>query len=412
MKNIFVVASFFFFLFSFSQTKYYNYNLYESADYMLTMNQSNDLMINSLRLIGNEVDYYSLSRKKKNLYFNGQMLFSSFIGQAITHEEGHRSVLSELGIGSISSPFFDKNLVAKVTGVTNKTLMNLRDNDLPNFIRLHTAGLESDYAYLKKEDSFFNFNEETYGVLYGDYLIRKLSSQYYYLTLLFQSKVSIKESDEPELERDIVGHDLYGMIRHLYRPTMTFYRYTEFNDLTFEEQNFAKRMGFLSILNFLNPNLWRGKKYDFSNNTIGTGSICFSLTPFGYFIEQNAYLTIKEKYKINPYFRQYFNKSCTFFAGGINLHNYTFQNDKYLLNTSMDFWSQPKNLEFRTKESEFGFGIKSNLAIRFTSWNQESKSAYFNFGVSYKTKGFIPEAPSLKEYFRINLGFVLSINKQ
>lgn len=307
--------------------------------------------------------------------------------------------------------FFDKNLVAKVTGVTDETLMNLRDNDLPNYIRLHTAGLESDYAYLKKEDNLFNFDEETYGVLYGDYLTRKIGSQYYYLTLLFQSKMTIKELDEPELKRDIVGHDLYGMIRHLHRPSMDFYRYTEFNDLTFEEQNFAKKIGILSILNFLNPNLWRGKKYNFSNNTIGTGSICFSLAPFGYFIEQNAYLTIKDKYKINPYFRQYFNKSYTFLAGGINLHNYAFNDDKFLLNSSFDFWQQPKNLEFRNKEAVFGFGLKSELGMRFSSWNDNSKSAYFNIGASYKSNGFIPEAPSLKEDFRIFMGLVLSIKE-
>lgn len=394
-----------------SQTKYYNFNAYEGKDYLFTMNQSNDFMINSLRLIGNEVDYYSLSRKKKNTYFNAQVLFTALIGQAITHEEGHRSVLSELGIGSVSKPFFDKNLVAKVAGVTDETLMNLRDNDLPNYIRLHTAGLESDYAYLKKEENLFNFDEETYGVLYGDYLTRKIGSQYYYLTLLFHSKMNIKELDEPELKRDIVGHDLYGMIRHLHRPSMDFYRYTEFNDLTFEEQNFAKKIGFLSILNFLNPNIWRGKKYSFSENIKGTGSICFSLAPFGYFTEQNAYLTVKDKYKINPYFRQYFNKSYTFLAGGINLHNYVFHNDKILLNSSLDFWQQPKNLEFRNKEAIFGFGLKSELALRFSSWNDNSKSAYFNIGAAYKTDGFIPEAPSLKEDFQVLLGIVLSIKE-
>lgn len=411
MKNIYTLICLLLVFFSFSQTKYYNFNVYEGKDYLFTMNQSNDLMITSLRLIGNEVDYYSLPRKKQKAYFNTQLLFAALIGQAITHEEGHRSVLSELGIGSISKPFFDKNLVAKVTGVTDETLMNLRDNDLPNYIRLHTAGLESDYAYLKKEDNLFNFGEETYGVLYGDYLARKIGSQFYYLTLLFKSKAGIKEIDTPVLERDIVGNDLYGMIRHLHRPSTDFYRYTEYNDLTIAEQNFAKRIGFLSILNFLNPNLWRGKKYNFSHNTIGTGSISFSLTPFGYFTEQNAYLIIKDKYKVNPYFRQYFNKSSTFLAGGIKLHNYVFNNDKFLLNSSIDFWEQPKNLEFRTNENQFGFGVKSELALRFSNWNDNSKSAYFKIGAAYKTDGFIPELPSIKEDFQVFCGIVLSVKE-
>ena len=152
--------------------------------------------------------------------------------------------------------------------------------------------------------------------------------------------------------------------------------------------------------------------YELFDNMKGNFSVNYSLAPFGDFIEQNAYLTINDKYKINPYFRQYFNKNYTFLAAGFNLHNYVFKNGKYLLNSSFDFWSQPENLEFRTKNNEFGFGVKSDLAIRFTSWNENNKSAYFNIGTSYKTKGFIPESPSLKEDFRIHLGFVLSINSK
>ena len=135
----------------------------------------------------------------------------------------------------------------------------------------------------------------------------------------------------------------------------------------------------------------------------------YSLAPFGDFVEQNAYLIINNKYKVNPYFRQYFNKNYTFLAGGINLHNCEFGNGKYLLNTSVDFWNQPKKLDFNSNINQFGVGIKSDIGVRFTTWNNEKKSAYFNLGASYKTNGFIPEAPSLKEDFRINLGFILSV---
>lgn len=40
-----------------------------------------------------------------------------------------------------------------------------------------------------------------------------------------------------ELERDIVGHDIWGMIRHIHRPNMEFHRYTTWNELTDEEKN-------------------------------------------------------------------------------------------------------------------------------------------------------------------------------
>lgn len=394
-----------------AQNKYYSYNFYEGKGYLFTMNQSNDLMLNSIRYIGGSVNDKYLSEKEKKLYSTGLSLFTGLLGQAITHEEGHRSVLSELGIGSISKPFFDKHLVAKVTGVSDHTLMNLRDSDLSDYIRLHTAGLESDYAYLKKSDAFLNFNEEKNEVLHSDYIMRKLGTQFYYLTNLFTMKSGIKEEDDPELERDIIGHDLYGMIRHLHRPTMEFYRYTERGDLTTEEKAYGRRLGYMSFLNFLNPNIWKSNGFNLSKEVKANFSVNYSLAPFGDFVEQNLYLTVKDKYKINPYFRQYFNKSHTFLAGGINLHNYTFHEDKFLLNSSIDFWEQPKNLEFRNKEGKFGFGLKSEFAVRFSNWNNNTKSAYFNLGASYKTNGFIPESPSLKEDFRIHLGFVLAIKE-
>lgn len=412
MKQILIVFLIMPFINS-AQTKYYNYNLYEGKSYLFTMDQSNDVMLNSIRFIGGQINNLQNTKKEEKLYGTGLLIFTSLIGQAITHEAGHQSVLSELGIGSISKPFIDKNLVAKVTGVTNETLVNLRNNSFPNYIRLHTAGLESDYAYLRKSDRYFSFNEEDYKVLYPDYVIRKLATQFYYLTSFYDSKTKIKEANSNELDRDIVGHDIYGMIRHLHRPSMEFYRYTQRGGLTTEEKLYARRIGYMSLVNFLNPNLWKSRNYKLSDIVTGNFSVSYSLAPFGDFIEQNAYLKISDKYKLNPYFRQYFNKSYTFLAGGIGLYNYSFLKDKFLLNSSLDFWEQPRNLEFRTKVKEVGFGVKSELAMRFSKGKSDTKpSAYFNLGMSYKTNGFIPEAPSLCNDFQIYLGVIVSVKNK
>lgn len=318
-------------------------------------------------------------------------------------------MLSELGIGSISSPFIDKNLVLKVTGVSNETLINLRNQKFPSYIRLHTAGLESDYAYLKKADSYFNFNEEGYNVLYPDYLMRKLGVAFYYLSHLLPSTSNIRELDtENELNRDIVGHDLFGMVRHLHRPTMDFYRYTDWGNLTNEEQRYAKRIGFLSLLNFLNPNLILKRNFKLGENITSNFAVNYCVAPFGDFVEQNVYLNVNNSVKINPYFRQYFNKNYTFLGAGIGLQNYTFNDDKFILNSNLDLWNQPKDLNFSTKESETGFGFKADCAVRFSQWNQQDRSSYFNFGLQYKTRGFLPEAPSLANEFNIIIGLIIT----
>jgi hypothetical protein len=265
-------------------------------------------------------------------------------------------------------------------------------------------------------DAKFNFGEETYTVMYWDYFWRIFQSQMYFANLIKPlSSVEDIEKSIPEKELDIVGHDLYGRIRHLHRPTMEFYRYTDWEDLTKEEQSYGKRMGKMALLNLLNPNIFRlgifrFSKFNAQTEIKGSLSINYSLAPFGDFIEQNAYLNVGDKYKLNPYIREYFNKSDTFLAAGIKLNNYVFDGGKYLLNSSVDIWNQPENFDFNSKLSDFGFGVKTELAVRLLDLNSYQNSAYANLGMSYKTNGFIPEISSLYEDFNVYLGFVYSVN--
>lgn len=54
---------------NYSQLKksYYEFNFIDGKNYVLTMNQSNDLMLNSLRSIDNLVTLKTFNRKKKKL---------------------------------------------------------------------------------------------------------------------------------------------------------------------------------------------------------------------------------------------------------------------------------------------------------------------------------------------------------
>ena len=393
---------------SFSQTKYYRFDISEGTNSLFTMNQFNNLVLNGYRIGFGQIDYEKLTKKEKIIINSSQLLISGLLALPLTHEEGHRSVLTNLDIGSISAPYIDLKGVAKVIGVTDLILKDLRDTNLPNYIRLHNAGLESDFDYLKKSDALFNFKEEESNVLYNDYFIRKLSISTYYLATLIHNKTGIKESDTPELKKDIVGHDIFGMIRHLHRPDMEFKRYTEWDDLTSEEKKYGKRIGLMSLFNYANPNLWRKSNYKLSENIDFNFSLNYSLAPFGDFIEQNAYLNIKKKWKINPYIRQYFNKKNTFWASGIHLHNFVL-NKNFLVNSSIEAWEQPKDQSFTTSDSDFGIGIKAEIA--YSLLEVKKSNIFFNIGTSYKTKGFIPASPSLDKDFRANFGLIIATSK-
>ena len=103
---------------------------------MFTMKQFNQNYLSLYRLSVNELNR-AVSPRVSALIQVGM----SLITIPITHEEGHRAILTTNHIGSVSNPFFNENLAAYVKGVSDQTLIQLRDTDLPTYIRLHTAGL-------------------------------------------------------------------------------------------------------------------------------------------------------------------------------------------------------------------------------------------------------------------------------
>jgi len=333
---------------------------------------------------------------------------TSFLGLIITHEEGHRSVLTNLEIGSISQPFSIFEGVAYVKGVTDETLINLRQNNFHDYIRLHTAGLESDYMVTNKIESLIALELDDYKNLRTDYLVHKLSQIGYFISVFVpKTSPNLKEEDS-ELERDIVGHDVFGAIRHLYRPNMEFYRYTNFDDLTKKERKFATKISLLSFLNLANPIVFGKTNFKVNERLKMNAGVGYTLSPFGGFIDENIWLIINDNIKIHSYFRQFHNENDWFLGGGCNLINYSMFQDKLILNGGIDLWSQPKNLSFTEGEGDFGYGINMNLGYKIYDTKNNKQSIYLNGGLSYKEAGFIPEYASLDGNTKFNFGLSLA----
>lgn len=407
MKKISTIILIFFWGYNsfYSQEKYYHFPVIDGTK-LMGMEQANELVQETNRLIINKLIH---NQKYRKLHLPISFLVSGFLLHPITHEEGHRSVLTHLGIGSISQPIIDTKGVAKVIGVTDATLKKLRDNDLPNYIRLHTAGLESDFLYLNSLYAKLSFEEEENKNVQSDLLARNINILGYYITSLIYRKFSIDEFNHPELERDIVGHDIWGMSRHLHRPNMDFHRYTKWSELTQQERNFANRTALLSFVNLVNPTLFGKRNFILKNGNKVGFNINYSLSPFGDFLVQNAYYyNPTTGIKLNPYFIQYFNKNNIFLAGGIKLRNYKI-NNKALINIALDIWSQPKALDFNTSEKLYGISTKVSGAYKIISFEQGQNSVYLNTGISAKTKGFVAGMPSLQNDFKIHIGVIYSI---
>ena len=314
---------------------------------------------------------------------------STILGMPLTHEEGHRSILTYKNIGSISRPYFNSKGAAYVQGVTDNSLIELRDNDLPNYIRLHTAGLESDYMLAHKIESHMVFSPHNQKLLYIEYLMRKLSLLQYYLTGLFKYDFDLVEETD-ELKRDIVGHDVYGAVKHIHRPNEEFIRYNQYVDLTKEEKSMIKRIGWRSLFNLASPFLFFKNGFSISQNVKYNLSLGYTMSPFGDFIDQYIWLSIKEQ-NFMLYFRQHQNKENWFPAAGVGIYDLPL-GKRFRTDANIHVWNQPKELSFNETSGFWGGAFDISLRYLITpNFGERLKRISFDIGILAKTKGFMPE---------------------
>ena len=374
----------------------------DSPNAFYTMEQFNQDYLSGYR-------YFSIESMKKfgSKHTRLIQLFSSLVTIPLTHEEGHRSILTSQSIGAISRPIINSKGAAYVMGVSDSTLITLRQNDLPTYIRLHTAGLESDYMMLRKMDDLIIFGQESKNLLEIEYLFRQLSLLSYYGLSPFPKLNPKLAEEDNELNRDIVGHDVYGTVKNLFRPNETFYRYTDYDDLTTGERKFVTRTAVRSLLNIASPVFFKPLNIIQKENlklSIGTG---YTMAPFGDFIDMNFWMQINKKYNFKLYLREYENRDTWFLGGGIGLVDY-----KIIPNVQTSitghFWNQPENFDFNTSKGQLGGAgeifFKYNL-IKTNTGNSMS----VDLGLNYKTKGFLPEEVVMDKHLGVRLGVTFNI---
>jgi hypothetical protein len=385
-----------------AKINFYDLIIQDSPAGLTTMRQFNGNYLSVYRLLSNEL--YKNVKPKTGLRIQ---TFAELLLYPLTHEEGHRSILTSLGIGAISQPLFNLQGAAFVNGVRDIELKNLRNTDLPDYIRLHTAGLESDYMLGNRieEDIFFNFDSKKN--LFVELYMRRLCTLAYYTSSLIPALSPNLKEKSNELENDIVGHDVYGAIKNLYRPNISFYRYTDYDDLTKEERSFVKRVGYRALLNLASPVLFKPLniiKKKSLKLSVGAGYI---MCPFGDLIDENFFIQYNQKYNIHAYLRQFENRNTWFMGGGLSLVGYQIT-PKFNTTIAGHFWSQPEKLDFNTTNGQFG-GSGDLLFKYIVLENKSHNSMSIDLGLNYKTFGFFPEEVVLKEHVGVRLGVTVNL---
>ena len=382
----------------------YSFLFKDSPSQLFTMRQFNLNYLSSYRLFAR-----GLNSIIKNKYVSDmiQLGMHSLFFMPLTHEEGHRSILTVNHIGSISQPFFNQHGMAYVNGVTDRSLKDLRDNSFPDYIRLHTGGLESDYMLTRRVETIGNFNTDDFNHYKWEYWSRKAVIVQYLALGLFEFEVRIKEESN-ELERDIVGVDTYGAVRHLYRPKMEFYRYTLYKDLTAAEKDFVKRMGYRSFLNLLNPLILGIRGIQVNKNITMNMGLGYMLSPFGDFIDENIWFKTG-RFNLLFTLRQFQNKENWFQGIGISLIDFPLPK-KLILTLKGHYWQQPLHFDFNTSEFFSGGALDANLGYYFYNGQDSWLSGIaVDIGLIYKTKGFLPEELYLDEHFGLRFGTTIEL---
>jgi hypothetical protein len=380
-------------------TKIYPFTLYDSYSSSSSMSMATTGYASATRLLHRSINESALTDKGKKLSLLSALFIQS-VFSAWSHEEGHRSVLTTEDIGSISAPFFDKHGVAVVKGVTDLTLIGLRANKLPTYIRLHTGGLESDFLMVKQLRTNLAFKEDNYKNIFPEMMLRNSAMVSYYFSSLFESlEPSIKESPN-ELENDIVGHDVYGAIKNLHRPNEKFYRYTRYQDLTGTEKTYLKKIAWLSWVNFISPSWLTFKLPNDGKLSFGTG---FTMTPFGYNVELDSWIRWK-KIKCLLFLQSSQNNNIE--TGGLGAGLYDIPLSKNLrIDIDGQYFSQPENLSFETSNSFSGGMISTQLKVSLPhSWRIPLE---FHVGAKLKSYGFVVGEPYLDKGLFLKFGGAL-----
>ncbi|MCX7818106.1 MAG: hypothetical protein N2652_02695 [Kiritimatiellae bacterium] len=369
----------------------------EGTELPLTMRQVNENFLSvhrlALRSLGDAYDAPAL--RLVHLGVDALLLLP------LTHEEAHRSVLSSKHIGSVSQPWFGPDGTARVVGVRDETLRDLRDRDLPTFIRLHTAGLESDARICLAAETLAAWGEERTELLWTDHAVRRLSLMGYLASGLLRWNPDIAE-EKDELDRDIVGHDVYGAARHLHRPSMPFRRYTEWSDLTEEERRFVRRVGWRSLANLGSPLLWGKAAWEWTEGRPVAASVAHGLTPFGDALELSVWGARVGAWGLHAYGRAMQNRRAWFPAAGLRWADLS-QTRIALADVAVHLWRQPDNLLFNTRRGEWGGALEATVRLRVARPTDRTVLR-LDLGVLAKTRGYLPEATGLRSAVLPRLG--------
>jgi hypothetical protein len=310
-------------------------------------------------------------------------------GNSWLHEEWHRAVMGQYGINSFNDVYYMD------IGATSISVSHVKDSDLEclknchpaDMVRLSEAGIEGEYTWIEtsRENFFFSGKSTDYERL--AWIFSTLNSSLYIglctTHMADRETENFNRKEKGVRERDFTGLDFTAWVYDLFRPEEPYSargthpsgtgydRYIKYSDLTGKEKNYLRRQFWLSLLNFVSPQLY-------GIDSIKTqcsmdGSACRSnfammhyLTSFGSSTELHM---MSSSGGINSLTVLRLYQSESLFLPGIELgiRRFALRGIPLLLDVMATGWLQPKNQMFHEKGIMPGAGVRAKVSYPVTS---------------------------------------------
>jgi hypothetical protein len=342
------------------------------------------------------------------------------------HEEWHRAVMAQHGIGSHNG-IYDLQLFAgpvAVSRVDDADLARLKRDHPADMVRLTAAGLEANYELATQlhRVQFFqgtrNWHTGAIALLYYaniSYIAGCASTG-------FDAEIDrINEEEGADVgKRDFAGPDcttwVYDLFRHdepyeargVHPSGAGVDRYRKFADLAPEEQRYLKAQRNLSLLNVFDPallgivrfpggQLGDGRAWDFSAN------VRHELTPFGYDVSLQGFWRLAPV-GVFARFHGYANHDRFFPGLDVELVRLPvgIAGVPASLSARGAVWLQPSEQRFFGKDTQVGGLAGARLAL--DAW---LVAPYLE--LEAKSAGWVPGNPYLDRAVTIRLGAALSL---
>jgi hypothetical protein len=334
------------------------------------------------------------------------------------HEEWHRAVMSQYGIGSYNDVYdlpFGKELI-NVSHVTDEDLIRLKRDHPADQVRMSSAGIEGDLARGLALDKDRFFHGTRTATLFLEWL-GAIGAISYMATAAFDSNEPTEEHNDEEgadvERRDFTGLDPNGWVYDLFRPDEPYEargvhpsgvgidRYRSESDLTRRELRFLQGQARLSWLNLINPQLFG--LYEFEVGELEGAPFSFNasvhhvMAPFGYTIGLNLFAKAG-RYKAFAELRTFINDTLVLPGLSVELLRYPLPWLDANLTPRVRLWLQPKDQLFFAESAAFGGSLEARLNLPL------SPEFELYVEAAGKTVGWIPGNEFLHESLNLRTG--------